>query len=147
MNNPTDFEPQIRRIKKRRRTAPPKDDGGFLTDYGIDLLLVIGLLAGGLILTSPWHHLFPTQLFMVGGLLLVAVFAGGLFRVRHHLLHSARFNEASPCRSCGHIGLKRTPRQEWHRFLERLTGLPIRHYICPQCTYKTIRLDNSKSHR
>ncbi len=146
MRNTPDFEPKVRRLTKRRRATPSStQEVGFLAHYGVDLALVGGFILGVLILTSPWHNLFPPSTLVIGGLLLVAVFVTTMFRLRRHLLQSSWFNELAPCPNCGHVGLKRTPRHEWQRFLARLTGLPIRRYICPQCTYKVLRLDNSKS--
>lgn len=152
--------PGLHRTRVKRRSSRKKKGAGFLTLFGPDILLVLSWVLG-IVLLFNWPPFYEqinnqwlayllkfffsnqTKPFVAGGLLTIGVI-GGFLRFRWRINGNPNFWR-SHCPNCGKSGdsLHRSRRNRLDHFIGRL-GFPVRRYICQDCHWTGLRIDETR---
>lgn len=149
----------LRRVrgKKRRRRKRRSWRERAPFRYFPDLLILLFLVLAIVLLFDPfagmldqasgsWRRFLEPLVVdrlgvVIGALLLVATLIAGSYRVRWRINHATRF-WMHRCPACGGEDLRRVRRNPRDRWLGRL-GIPARRYICPECRWVGLRIDQN----
>ncbi len=82
----------------------------------------------------------PGTLFLTASLIL-----GALYTRNRYRNNMSRW-ESAGCPQCGNLMIKRMRRKRRHRVVGVVTNTPIRRYICPECSWRGTRIDESRLH-
>lgn len=150
----------VRRSSRRRRRKQSEGRShrlaAWLRAYGVDLIIALIALAGLALLLAPLflaesgraQEGLASWLAYEGGaeqlgvfLLVIALLAGS-WRLRWRVLRHEPW-WARRCPECGANALKRTHRR-WYDRLWGWVGVPMRRYICVECRWRGMRIDERR---
>jgi hypothetical protein len=152
----------VRRSSRRRRRRKQKERrshrlAAWLRAYGLDLLISLLILMGlALFFNAPrllagpdrfqaslgnWLA-FGNGAEQLGIFFLVVALLAGSWRLRWRILHHQSW-WARQCPECGANALKRTHRR-WYDRLWEWVGVPMRRYICVECRWRGMRIDERR---
>lgn len=148
------------RRRKRRRKRKESRSGrawAWLRANGIDLFLSLAALIGTALLFNflrVWEGpgrfegnlgnwlVYEGGAPQTGGVILVLAVLGGALRLRWRVLHHEQW-WARVCPNCDQNALKRIHRRRLDRLWE-VVRIPVRRYICGDCHWRGVRIDDRR---
>ena len=127
----------------RRRSSRARSNRLTFKQLALIGTAVLGLVGLGLCV-GPFVGILPQDIGLpwMGFLLVILATVVLGNQARLQLMQRKVWWRASGCPSCGSEALKRRRRTRLDRLIGRL-GIPLRRYICAQCGWQGLRIDES----
>lgn len=144
--------------RSKRRSRRKKKESPFKL-YGFEILTSIAFIGALLVLLNPFKSFIPQSErplvqylvhgqghLLLGALLLLLAICSALMRARKFYVDNPEHWQRTPCPVCGTKVKKRMARKWYHKAAATITQMPLRRYICAECGWTGMLIDEHHLH-